>query len=371
MAGHQQSGDLTMEEKSYWVKIKKPVLAGWFLFWILMITVAVQDHLKGGGQHIWEPIFWESSSALVGTALLLLQRRKLTDRRLLQTPAKWFWQQILPLPLLSAVFVIAVYSLRHAVYAALGLSYQHDGWIKVYIYECSKIFLFFGMFYVVIFGLQAYASLMEEKEQAEKSQALLREAQLHRLTQQMQPHFLFNVLNTISSLMYTDVKLADTALSQIAALLRASMDLGQHSETSLADELKLLQAYAKLMSLRFVDRVEINWDIADELLDNKVPIMSLQTILENSFKHTVEKRSQLTHIKISAYTESGQAIIRIEDDAGHLREDGQAAGLGISNLRQRLQVLYQGRASLQLSDLTPSGVITELRLPLANGSLAR
>ncbi|MBI3727169.1 MAG: histidine kinase [Burkholderiales bacterium] len=353
-----------MDGLAYWNKIRKPVFVGWFLFWMLMVAVAVQDHLKGGGKHIWEPMFWESSSALVGTLLLLLQRRKLTDRRLLQTPAKWFWKQILPLPLLSTVFVITVYSLRHAVYAMLGLSYHHDGWIKVYFYECSKIFMFFGMFYVVIFGLQAYASLLEEKEKAEKSQALLRDAQLHRLTQQMQPHFLFNVLNTISSLMYTDVKLADTALSQIAALLRASMELGQHSETTLADELKLLQAYAKLMSLRFVDRVEISWDIADDVLSNKVPVMSLQTILENSFKHTVEKRSQLTRIQISAYSEAGQAVVRIQDDAGHLHEGKQGSGVGISNLHQRLQVLYQDKASLQLSELAPSGVMTELRLPI-------
>ncbi|PXX45377.1 histidine kinase [Undibacterium pigrum] len=359
-----------MDGLAYWDKIKKPVFTGWFLFWILMVAVAVQDHLKDGGKHIWEPIFWESSSALVGTLLLLLQRRKLTDRHLLQTPRKWFWQQIKPLPLFSSLFVVLVYSLRHAVYALLGLSYHHDGWITVYIYECSKIFMFFGMFYVVIFGLQAYASLLEEKENAEKSQALLREAQLHRLTQQMQPHFLFNVLNTISSLMYTDVKLADTALSQIATLLRASMELGQHSETTLADELKLLQAYAKLMSLRFVDRVEINWDIADDVLSTKVPVMSLQTILENSFKHTVEKRSQLTHIKISAYKEAGQVLLRIEDDAGHLQESGQGSGVGISNLRQRLQVLYQDKASMELINLKPSGVMTELRLPIDAGGIA-
>lgn len=356
-----------MNEQAYWSKIKTPTLAGWLLFWLLMVTVAVQDHLKGGGKHIWEPIFWESSSAIVGTALLFLQRRKLTDRHLLQAPAKWFWQQIRSLPLFSTLFVVLVYSLRHSVYALLGLSYQHDGWLKVYFYECSKIFLFFGMFYVVIFGLQAYASLLEEKEKTEKSQALLREAQLHRLTQQMQPHFLFNVLNTISSLMYSDVKLADTALSQIATLLRASMELGQQSETTLADELKLLQSYAKLMSLRFVDRVAINWDIADNVLGSKVPVMSLQTILENSFKHTVEKRSQLTHIQISAYSEAGQMVVCIQDDAGHLHGGQQGSGVGISNLRQRLQVLYQDKASLQLSDLAPSGVMTELRLPIELG----
>ncbi|MFZ6769537.1 sensor histidine kinase [Undibacterium sp. Di26W] len=353
-----------MSHQRFWKKIKKPLLAGWVLFWLLMMAVAVQDHLKNGGKHIWEPLFWEGSSAFVGTALLLIQKRKLTDSVLLQTPAKWFWQQILPLPLISIVFVILIYSLRHLVYAMLGLTYQHGGWGQVLVYECSKIFLFFGIFYVVIFGLQAYASLLEEKEHAEKSQALLRQAQLHRLTQQMQPHFLFNVLNTISSLMYTDVKLADTALSQIAGLLRASLDLGQQSETDLRHELELLQAYARLMSLRFVDRVELSWDIADDLQDCRVPVMSLQTLLENSFKHTVEKRTQLTRIQISARSEQGQLVLCIQDDAGYLTEKTDNSGVGINNLRQRLQVLYADTASLTVRALTPAGVMTELRLPL-------
>ena len=254
--------------------------------------------------------------------------------------------------------------------------------MQVLVYECSKIFLFFGIFYVVIFGVQAYASLLEEKENAEKSQALLRQAQLHRLTQQMQPHFLFNVLNTISALMYTDVKLADTALSQIAELLRASLELGQRSETSLAEELKLLEAYAKLMSLRFIDRVEISWDIHQEVLNAQVPVMSLQTILENSFKHTVEKRSQLTRISISAHAEQAQLVLRIADDSGQIisnigsnissnitsdissNQRTNGGGVGLSNLRQRLEVLYQGKASLKMLSVQPAGVMTEMRLPI-------
>ncbi|MFZ6654579.1 sensor histidine kinase [Undibacterium sp. TJN19] len=358
-----------MNNKKFWKQMKFPLLAGWLLFWALMVAVAIQDHLKNGGKHIWEPVFWESSSAIVGTGLLLLQRRRLTDRVLLQTPRKWFLQQILRLPLMSIAFVLTVYGLRNLVYALLGLSYHHENWGQVLVYECSKIFLFFGIFYVVVFGLQSYASLLEEKENAEKSQALLRQAQLQRLTQQMQPHFLFNVLNTISSLMYTDVKLADTALSQIAELLRASMDLGQHAETELRHELQLLHAYARLMSLRFVDSVELSWDIADDVLASSIPVMSLQTILENSFKHTVEKRTQLTRVHISAKSEGAQLVLRIQDDAGKLpaaMSTGVSnSGVGISNLRQRLQVLYQDKASLQLSALAPAGVLTEMRVPLS------
>ena len=114
---------MPMDNQYFWEKIKRPLLVGWCAFWLLMVAVAVQDHLKGGGKHIWEPIFWESSSAIVGTALLWLRRRKLTDRALLQTPSKWFLRQVISLPLYSLAFVILIYSLRHLVYAMLGLIY--------------------------------------------------------------------------------------------------------------------------------------------------------------------------------------------------------------------------------------------------------
>lgn len=356
-----------MPDRKFLTTVKPSLFAGWLLFWLLMIVVAVQDHLRSGGKHIWEPVFWESTSALVSTVIVYFRRHALTDPVLLNTPRRWFLQQILCLPVIGLVFVLAIYAVRHAVYSLLGMSYRHETWDQVFIYEISKICLFFGIFYVVIFGVQAYASLLEEKENAEKSQTLLRQAQLHRLTQQMQPHFLFNVLNMISSLMYSDVKKADSALSQIAELLRASLDLGQQSETELRHELELLDAYAKLMCLRFIDRVEITWDIAVDVLGSRVPVMSLQTILENTFKHTVERRSEMTRITISVRSEQGQVVVCVQDNVGQLNPVAQAGagqGIGLRNLRERLQVLYQGRASLQLSALTPTGVMTELRVPL-------
>lgn len=345
--------------------IRSALALGWLVFWLLMIAVAVQDHLRNAGKSIWEPIFWESSSAIVGTLLLLMQARLLTNQELLQTPRRWFLTQLAVLPVICVLFVAIVFGLRHAVYASLGLVYHHASWDRVFLYESSKLALFFGIFYVVIFGIQAYASLLDEKKKSEQSQILLRQAQMQRLTQQMQPHFLFNALNTVSSLMYSDLKLADTALTQIAELLRGTLDLDEHTETDLAHELRLLQAYAKLMSLRFVDRVEITWDIPDAVLTCKVPVLSLQPLLENSFKHTVERRSQLTHIRVTARLASAQLILVIEDDAGILNQapDPASPGIGLRNLRQRLQTLHPDRASLQITQLLPAGVRTELRLP--------
>jgi len=345
--------------------IQSGFFIGWLLFVALMIAVALQEYIRSGGQELWQPVFWELSSALTGSVLLFLQKPLLLNARLLQTPRRWFLAQFAVLPLLCIVFVILVFGIRHAVYAWLGRVYMHHNWPDVFVYESIKLSLFLGLTYVVIFGVLAYESLLAEKELAEKSQALLRAAQVHRLTQQMQPHFLFNALNTVSSLMYSDLHAADSALSQIAGVLRGALDFGDQNATTLRQELELLQHYANLMYLRFSDRVDIRWEIADEFLSLPVPVMSLQPLLENSFKHTVEKRSDITHIRISAYAEDLYWVLRIEDDAGCLLPvSGHfvTQGISIRNIRERLQVLYGDKASLSLF-AKDAGVATELRLP--------
>jgi hypothetical protein len=335
-------------------------IGGSLLFWALMVAVAVQDYLRDGGQHLWEPIFWESSSALVGSAIFYLQWPLLTNKNLLQTPRRWFLRLTAYLPLVCLGFVCVTFSIRHAVYAVIGDTYSHDPWLEVLMYESIKLSIFFGLFYLVIFGVQSYVLLLEEKANVERAAKLLQDAQLQRLSQQMQPHFLFNALNTISALMYSDLKAADTAISRLAELLRHTLDLAEQTETSLAHELDLLHAYADLMQLRFVDRVSISWQIDPYAMSCKVPTMCLQVLLENTFKHTVEKRSAMTRIWVRTTLLDGVLSLVVEDDAGQLGQNPN--GLGLRNLRQRLQVMYGDTAQLQIRQIAPAGVSTAMQI---------
>ncbi|MFZ6818594.1 sensor histidine kinase [Undibacterium sp. Ji22W] len=344
------------------------MIGGAILFWALMVAVAIQDYWRDGGQNLWEPIFWESSSALVGSFLFYLQLPVLTDRQLLQTPRRWFLRQIAYLPLVCIGFIVLTFSLRHGVYALCGLTYKHDPWLEVFVYESIKLSIFLGLFYVVIFGVQSYVFLLEEKNNAERATKLLQVAHIQRLSQQIQPHFLFNALNAISSLMYTDVDAADRALSRLAALLRHTLDLGEETETSLERELELLHAYADLMLIRFGERVSISWQIDPQTLRCKVPTMCLQVLLENTFKHTVEKRSGLTQISVQANLLADQLQLIVEDDVGHLvtGPSSNPPGIGVHNLRQRLAVMYGERGRIQIEARLPAGVRSEIILPLQN-----
>ena len=337
----------------------------WLLFWTLMVLVAVEDYRRDGGSAWWQPVLWESSSALVATLLMLVQRH-FTARydALVATPWRWFALQARWLPLYWIAFTPLAFGIRHAVYALAGASYEHEPWSDVLLYEAMKMSLFFSLFTLIGFGLLSYRELLGARLRAEQANALLREAQLQSLARQMQPHFLFNALNTVSSLMHTDVARADATLVRLADMLRATLALGERVQATLAEELGLAQGYAGVMQERFAGRVHIDWQIADEALAQRLPAMSLQPLLENVFKHTVERRREPTRITVGARCEDGSLVLWVEDDAGLLAQN--EPGIGLANLRTRLAALHGDAAGLTLTQLAPAGVRAALRLPCAS-----
>ena len=344
--------------------------AAWLLFWLLLTTTAVQDYLRNNEGDVWKPILWETSSAFTGTLLLVMQRyftRKYDH--LVASPLRWFARQLVWMPAYWVAFVPIAFGIRHTVYWMAGETYTHAALPELFVYENVKMTLFFLNITTITFGVLSYHAMLNEKLRVERINASLREAQLLRLTQQLQPHFLFNALNTISSLMHSDVARADAMLIQLADVLRATLDVGGQHEVPLELELRLLRGYASLMTERFLDRVHIAWHVDDSLLACPIPVMSMQPLLENIFKHTVERRRQSTAITISISRERDVIVVRLEDDAGALPggdvKTERASGIGVRNLRERLAGLYGERASLNLIQLAPAGVRAEMRLPCA------
>lgn len=351
------------------------LVLAWLLFVVLMVTAAALDYLRNEqGTQLWKPILWECSSLAVGTCLMLLQLRwSQRWRHLLATPWRWFGMQALWLPYYWLLFTPLTFAIRHGVYALMGETYTHRPAGELFVYESLKITVFIGLITAVRFGVLSYRELLEQKLRAEQANALLRQAQLQRLAQQMQPHFLFNALNTISALMHSDVERADATLIELAGVLRATLDTGENIDAPLSNELALARGYAQVMLARFGERASITWRIDDCALACRVPVLSLQPLLENIFKHTVERRRGMTHISVVATLDAEARVLRVvlEDDSGALAApaqdvgigSGSGPGIGLANLRARLAMLHGERAGLTLEALAPAGVRTTMILP--------
>jgi hypothetical protein len=201
------------------------LLLAWAAFWLLMIAVGVQEHLREGSPHLWRPVIDEGSSMLVATVVALVQWR-LCERLdpLLARPRRWFLRVLAWTPLVAVAFVLVVQGIRIGAFSLLDIPAPRDPWPAALLYESLKFAIFYVLFTGVQFGVRSYLAFSAERLEAERQRTLSQQAQLLQLTQQLQPHFLFNALNTVSSLIHSDPDLADALLTQLASLLRAAAD---------------------------------------------------------------------------------------------------------------------------------------------------
>ncbi|HKS53800.1 MAG TPA: histidine kinase [Steroidobacteraceae bacterium] len=334
----------------------------WGMFWLLMLAVAVQDYVRSGGTRYWQPILWETTSLVMATFWVVLQRR--VDRQYavyLDRPLLWIGHHIKWLPLVILTFVPIVFGVRHGIYALLGQTYTHESWPYVLLYESIKLVMFTGLWMGLIFGFSAFARSQEQHQRLLALQKSLAEAQLAHLKAQLRPHFFFNALNTISALMHVDVPRADRLLSRLADLLRATLQWGDKEITSLREEIRMLELYAQIMQERFADRVTLTWKVDNAALAGSIPALLLQPLLENAFKHGVERSRDAVRIEIEGQREGDQLRIAIRN-TGSTLASGAAEGVGLRNCRERLSVLYGDAGKLQLTQL-PDAVEAAVTLP--------
>jgi LytS/YehU family sensor histidine kinase len=214
----------------------------------------------------------------------------------------------------------------------------------------------------LIYGVLTLAKWREDTERMLAFKKALAEAQLAQLQAQLRPHFIFNTLNTVSALMHTDVARADRVLAQLGDLLRASLKVNRQEEVSLKEELELLERYTEIMGERFGGRVSVQWKVDESTLPARVPAMLLQPILENAFKHGIERSSAAERITIRT-ARSGDSLRIDIHNTGPRLTNGSNGGVGLQNCRERLYLLYESQAELTVGDGEDSGVVASVTLP--------
>lgn len=339
----------------------------WAAFWLLMIGVALEDQLRDPLTQWWEPVLTEGTSALVSTVWMWLAVHVREQYALyLDKPLVWFGSYLRWLPLIVITWIPAVYSIRHGAYAALGRTYEHSSWGFVVVFEGLKLTYFTGLWLGILFGIDSFGQWQYQRHRLLQTQKALAEAQLAQLQAQLRPHFLFNALNTVSALMQTDVASADRLMATLGDLLRISLRSIENEMTPLAEELRTLKLYADIMLERFRGRVTLSWQADRTLLETPIPVLMLQPLLENAFKHGVERTESPVRIHIDARRDNGCLEIVI-NNSGSALAPGHRDGVGLRNCRERLRIIYRGAASLAVCN-EGDGVTTRLAIPLADAS---
>jgi two-component system, LytTR family, sensor kinase len=221
---------------------------------------------------------------------------------------------------------------------------------------------------VLYVGVKHHLALAAERERALRAEARAHEARLEALRYQLNPHFLFNALNAVSTLVVEGRNAEATrTLARLGDLLRATLERPAAGEVPLADELELLRRYVDVEQVRLGDRLTVSVDVAPDAWGARVPVLLLQPLVENAVRHAVAPREAGGHVTVTAVTAEraggGRTLrLTVSDDGPGLR-GSPAAGVGLANARTRLAQLYGDAHRFVLGDAEGGGCRVEIELP--------
>jgi two-component system, LytTR family, sensor kinase len=222
----------------------------------------------------------------------------------------------------------------------------------------------FNLAVIAYFVLQFIHRSRNERARAREVERSLREARLHALALELQPHFLFNTLNGIAALVRSDPRTAEQMLVRLSDLLRLTLDSGKSGRLSLGEELRQLELYLSLQQMRHGSRLTIRTDVAAELRPATVPPMLLQPLVENALSHGIGGRPGAGTLSLRAWREGERLWLTVEDDGVGVPEGGPARqGTGLANTRARLAALYPDDHEFRIEPRSEGGTRVLISLP--------
>ena len=296
--------------------------------------------------------------------------------------ANWLWT--VPLHIgASAAYGLAHTTLmtltRTWLFPVFNLGRYNPGHLFYrYLMEYHKQFLIYAAVGVIVYAVErARAARTREREaaaltlRASNLQAQLADARLQSLQGQLRPHFLFNTLNMISSLMYEDARKADRMMSRLSTLLRMSLDTSKQPCVPLKQEMNILDVYLEIMEARFGSRLRVTRELDAALADVPVPALLLQPLVENAIRHGEPDPDRPIEISVRAQRRGDQVRLEVADNGPGLTDDASGSnGVGLKSVRDRLAQLYGADAHLRLENRSPRGLLVIIELPMPEGGAA-
>jgi two-component system LytT family sensor kinase len=348
-------------------------VGGWTLVGLLFGSQAVLYSLYTRRPQIVLPLAsaladWYSW-AVLAPAILAVGRRFPLVRE------GWWWRSV---PVLF-VAGLAFTAIKIALRTALGSLIPDLPTTPFNIVVLAQFHIQVATFWVIL-GIGAafeyYGRFRERELRASQLESRLAQSQLEVLRMQLQPHFLFNTLHTISAFMQEgEIEDADRMISRLSDLLRLALESGGAQEVPLRQEMDFLRRYLDIQQIRFQDQLRVDLDVPDELLDACVPSLMLQPLVENAIKHGVTPRAEGGEVRVEVARDDGRLRVAVRDDGPGLRADvgrsSGGSGVGLANTRARLEQLYGDRQRFVVGSNPGGGALVELTIPLRFSSEAK
>jgi hypothetical protein len=343
------------------------------LFWILQVVgwtaYAVALMVPWLGRYPLS-VMWSNKLVIAATGLAVSSALRLVYQRV---AARGPGFAVVGLAAVAAS-VAGAFAWNAAASAVLGRSLRHDSVLLGAL--GTTLPRFDGVLYhalvlltwsLLYFGARHYRDLVAERERSLRAESLAREARLLALRYQIGPHFFFNALNAISTLVHTDRKAeATTMIARLADLLRASLEPPASGMIPLRSELEIVRGYLAIEQVRFADRLTASIDADARALDAMVPAMILQPLVENAVRHAVAVRDEPTRVTVRAALREGTLTLSVFDDGPGAVASSEGLGVGLANIRDRLREVYGGSHRFLAGASANGGFRAELAIPVSH-----
>ena len=259
--------------------------------------------------------------------------------------------ELLALCLLFAFRVLKPSEMR------LGVSLN---WVFSYIFFWCTVLLVWSLIY---FGLHYAENYRKAEFEKWRLEAAVKDQELKALKSQMNPHFIFNCLNSVRALIVEDPERAQTVVTQLANILRYSLQSRNSETVTLEDELQIVSDYLALEEIRLEDRLKVLMSIDPNTLDVSIPTMLIQTLVENGIKYGVATRPEGGEIRLTSRVQGTMLQIQVTN-TGRLGNQGDSTGVGLRNAVDRLRLLFGASATLALESVAPDHVTARIEIPI-------
>lgn len=283
---------------------------------------------------------------------------------------KAFDKQILQFLVITFCFSLITSFFNIQTLAFFGWLTRTEGEVmqkSVFLVVLSGGFYFFVYFFIwnLIYFMYHYVT-KSRKQQMDTLQleAMVKELELKTIKAHINPHFIFNALNSIRALIDENPARARTAVTQLSNILRSSLKVEKGETVNFNEELKIVKDYLALENMRFEDRLKVEYDVDEDTLNQQVPPMMLQTLVENAIKHGISKQVQGGVVKIISDFRDDYHLLAVQN-TGHLNGHISSGGFGITSTQDRLQLLYGHKAHFEIKQLNPTLVEAKVLIPVS------
>lgn len=300
-----------------------------------------------------------SYALCIGTALTVMISGTWCRLSRMHVALRWFSRALLLTAgtaigcLAAGLIMLAIYREHYGYWASFISSFKIGIVLSVFCFAFLTVYEKYKA-QIRVSEIQLQAKELER----ERALKLATEARLSSLESRIHPHFLFNTINSVSSLIHDDPRRAEKMLSQMAELLRFSLDSAHRGLVPLAREMRIVEDYLEIEKARFGDRLRYKIQVSEAFSDIGVPPLSVQTLVENSVKYAVSARRKGGYIAVSAFKDGDRLLLQVSDDGPGFPTNELPAGHGLSNLQERLKALFGSDADLLMISQDTGSTVT-------------